>query len=74
MGEAVRSETGDEASKISDSANEDDGFDLGMAAPNLNEGSCASGLGLVGSEVVLKPFALDKLGLSGLLLLLSCGI
>lgn len=74
IGEAVRSETGDEPSKISDRANDDVGFDLGTAAPNLKEGSCASGLGLVGTEVVLKPFVLDKPGLSGLLLLLSCGI
>jgi len=73
-GETVLSETGDEASKISDNANEDGGFDLGAAAPNLKAGNCASGLGLVGIEVVLKPFVFVKPGLRGLLRLLSCGI
>lgn len=46
MGEAVLSEMGDEASKISESASEEVGFERGIPVPNLNEGNCASGLGL----------------------------
>lgn len=65
-GDAVLSETGDEASNISDRANEEDGFDLGRPVPNLKEGSCASGFGLVGRAVVLKHFDLEREGLSGL--------
>jgi hypothetical protein len=73
MGEAVLSEMGEEASKISERASEDVGFERGMPVANLNEGNWASGLGLCGIEVVLKPLALDNVGRKGLDLLLSCG-
>lgn len=71
MGEAVFSDTGEEASKISERANEEPGFERGRPLPNLKEGSCASGFGLWGMDVVLKPLALDKVGLKGFDLLRS---
>lgn len=46
MGEAVFSDTGEEASKISDRASEEPGLERGRPLPNLKEGSCASGFGL----------------------------
>lgn len=73
MGEAVLSEIGEETSNISESAVEELGFERGIPPPNLNEGSCDSGLGFWGAEFMLKPLALDKDGLRGLDLLLSCG-
>lgn len=54
MGEAVLSEMGDEASKISERASEEVGFERGgIPVANLKEGNCASGLGFWGMEVVL---------------------
>jgi len=70
-GDAVLSRTGEEASKISDKANDEEGFDLGTPQPNWKEGSCASGFCLVGRAVVLKHFVRDNEGLSGLDFLLS---
>jgi hypothetical protein len=67
------SELGEEASKISERASDEVGFERGMPVPNLNKGNCASGLDLWGMEVVLKPLALDNVGRKGLDLLLSCG-
>lgn len=73
MGDAVLSDAGDEASKISERLREEEGYERGTPPPNLKDGSCASGLGLCGIEVVLKPFVLAKEGLNGFDLLLSWG-
>lgn len=43
MGEAVLSDTGEEASNISERAREEPGFERGRPLPNLKDGSCASG-------------------------------
>lgn len=73
MGEAVLSETGEEASKISERAKEEPGFERGRPLPNLKEGNCASGFCLCGIDVVLKPLALDNDGRRGFDLLRSWG-
>lgn len=74
IGEAVLSETGEEPSKISERASEEAGFERGTPLPNLKEGSWASGLGLVGTLVVLYALALEAEGRRGFDLLLSTGM
>ena len=67
------SDTGDVSSHISDRESEEEGFDLVIALPNLNCGSCDSGLDLRGIEVVLRHFARDNDGRMGFDFRLSCG-
>lgn len=73
IGEAVLSETGDDASQISESDKVDEVLGRDIVSPNLNGGSCASGCGFCGTAVMLRHFVLVKDGLIGFDFLLSCG-